>query len=283
MMEKISVNLYGDGRQSAVVADVIYCDRAEQCSFYQNGKCLEERALFNPGCQFGKTDSIRGYTRRAAKYDSFISRWRNDPMYNKTEPPQSLVAVMGDHLFINTGLVYVRKRRDDDDKWQKDVNGYIITNPGFGACFLFLPIEEATNELLKAIFSYRPVGLFDNDIGKQWKEERVPRILQDMKWCAPDIYDRFTSEFPEYIFAPNYVGKNVYVNSLKPGTRFTHNGQAWIYDGEYVTSEKEIGIGLYSPWCIQGSDRCVVKLKVSDKMTVKVESNDIIDENSRFM
>ena len=283
MMEKISVNLYGDGSKKALEAEIIHCDRADQCSFYQQGKCLQCRALFNPGCKFGRSEIVRGYTKRAAKFYEFRDRWMKDPLYNKFSIPKARVAVMGDHLFMATGLVYVRKRNESDEKWRRDVNGYLIMDPGFGTNYLFLPIEDATNELLKAIFSFHPSNLMGDNLTDRYRKDIVSDLLQDLKDCAPEIYQRFTAEFPEYIYEPNYIGKEVYVNSLKPGTRFTRNGKAWIYDGEYVCSEEEMYIGVYSPWCFQESSKSMISLKVNDKMTVKVESNDIIDENSRFM
>lgn len=283
MNEKISVQLYGDGSKKALEAEIIHCDRADQCSFYQQGKCLQNRALFNPGCKFGQSERVRGYTKRASKFYEFRDHWMKDPLYNKTSIPKARVAVMGDHLFMATGLVYVRKRNESDEKWRRDVNGYLIMDPGFGTNYLFLPIEDATNELLKAIFSFYPSSLMGDNLTDRYRKDIVPEILQDLKDCAPEIYQRFTAEFPEYIYEPNYIGKEVYVNSLKPGTRFTRKGRTWIYDGEYVCSEEEMYIGVYSPWCLQDSSKSMISLKVNDKMTVKVESNDIIDENTRFV
>lgn len=287
-MEKISVQLYGGkgifgGRETPLEAEIIYCDRADQCSFHKEGKCLQHRAMFSPGCKFGKSEVVKGYTSRAAKYYDFKKKWQNDPLYGKLEFPNKLVAVMGDHLFINSGMVCVRKRRDDDEKWRKDVNGYIIQDTGFGTSYLFLPLEDATNDLLKEMFSFYPRSLMGDSLNKDWKEKRAPQILQDLKGCAPDIYQRFTTEFPEYIYEPDYIGKAIYIDSLKPGTHFTHKGVTWIYDGEYVCSKKEISIGLVSPWWSEGSSQSMVKIKVNDKMTVKVESNDIVDENTRFV
>ena len=284
-MEKISVNLYGGkfgGKESPLQADIIYCDRAQECSCYKKGKCLEVRALFFPGCKFGKTETVRGYTSRAAKYWDFKKKYTEDPLYGKLSFPKCLVAVMGDTLFIKTGLVDVRKCREGDESWRKDVNGYIIEDPGFGSCHIFLPKEDATNELLKAIFSFVPHNLMGDNLGKKWKEELVPEILQDMKACAPDIYQRFTEEFPEYIFEPNYVGKTVYIDSLKPGVRFTQKNTAWIYDGIYVVSESPVNLSFSSPWWSQGGTSSILKIKVNDEMTIVVESNDIIDKDTRF-
>lgn len=286
--EKIGVQLYGGkpifgrGKESPLEADILFCDRASECSYYQEGKCLNVRAMFAPPCKFGAVSHVKGYTSRAAKYYDFKRRYTEDPLYGKLLYPKRTAAVMRDYLFIATGLVNVRKRREDDEKCRKDINGYIISDPGFGNCCVFMPKEDATNELLKAIFSFVPNTMMGDNMKKEWKEKRVPEILQDIKFCAPDIYQRFTEEFPEYIFEPNYIGKTVYVDSLKPGTRFTQKNVTWLYDGEYVISEKEVALSFASPWWSQGGTKSVLKIKVNSEMTLKVESNEIIDDNVRF-
>lgn len=287
-MEKIAVHLYGGkgifgGKEKPLEADIIYCDRAKECSCYQNGKCFQIRAPFFGGCKFGKTETVKGYTSRAGKYYEFKNRYTGDPLYGKLSFPNTLAAMMGDHLFMKTGLVNVRKRCDRDEVWRKDICGYMIEDPGFGGCCVFLPVEDATNELLKAIFSFTPHSIMGDNLGKRWKGELVPQILQDLKICAPDIYHRFTTEYPEFIYEPNYKGKSIYVNSLKPGTMFTQKNVSWMYDGEYVVSEKPVGLGFTSPWWNQGGNSSILKIKVTDQMTITVESNDIIDEGVRFV
>lgn len=285
-MKQISVTLYGGkglfgGKETPLEAELIFCDRAKECSYYQSGQCLENRAMFNPGCKFGKSQTIKGYTSRAAKYTSFKERYTKDPLYNKTSFPKSYVAVMGDTLFINSGYVDVNKRRDDE-KWRRTVgNDYVLTDPGFGTGRIYLPMEDVSNELLKELFSFHPQLLMGNDRTNAWKK-RVRQILQDMKACTPEIYQRFTAEYPEYIFEMDYIGKKAYVSSLKPGTRFTQNQNTWIYDGEYVSSVGEIDIGLVSPWWHQNGTKTAVRIKVNDEMTFTVESNDIIDGDVRF-
>ena len=63
---------------------------------------------------------------------------------------------MGDVLYIKAAYVEARKRIESDDRWEKDIQGYVIENAGFGIESLFIPIKDATNELLNAIISYSP-------------------------------------------------------------------------------------------------------------------------------
>jgi hypothetical protein len=283
---KINVNLYGGksifgGKETPLEADEIYCDITEQCIFYNEGKCLRCRSFFEPTCKFGRNNVIKGYTSRAMKYHAFKSKYENDEVYNKLHYPKKLVAVIGDNLYMNLKYIHVRKRRETDEKWWgRDVDGYFISEKGFDSGSVFIPLNEVTNSLLHAIFSYQPCAMMGGVI-KNYQDKVVPEILQDLKKVAPDIYNDFISEYPQYNIAPNYIGKKAYVNSLKPNTTFKHKGCEWFYDGEYVSS-KNFDIGISSPWWGDGVQRSDVKLKVTDKMLFVVDDNSIIDEDTRF-
>ena len=51
----INVDLYGDGsRDSRLRAEYIYCDHADVCSVYKEGKCFRKTTLFGVRCEFGR-------------------------------------------------------------------------------------------------------------------------------------------------------------------------------------------------------------------------------------
>src|SRR5574344_1673195 len=163
-MSKINVDLYGGksifgGKESPLEADEIYCDRADRCSFYADGKCLRCRGFLAPKCKFGSNSVIKGYTSRAAKYYDFKRKYEKDEFYNKLHYPSELAAVIGDCLYLNLKYTLVRKRTDKDEAWEKDVNGYLISEVGFCGGSAFIPIADVTNELLYAIFSYKPCAI----------------------------------------------------------------------------------------------------------------------------
>lgn len=287
-MEKICVNLYGGkgllgGKESPLEADEIYCSEAASCSYFKQGLCLKCRAFMAPEiCGYGKVVRTKGYTSRAAKYYDFKRRYANDPVYNRLKyPSDCFCAVMGDKLYLYTNYVDCHKRTERDEKWRRDVDGYIIGNCGFGCNYLCLPKAEATNELLKAIFSYRPTALMGGVI-TAWHEKRVPQILQAMKKCAPDIYGRFVAEYPEYVFEDDYIGKAAFIETLKNGTVFSVNGNDWRISGEYVETINEIDIGLGSPFWTQGGTKSRLRIKINPKMTVKITDNGIVDDDTRF-
>lgn len=282
---KINVDLYGGkgflgGRETPLEADEIYCDMYEQCTFYKEGKCLRCRSFLSPTCKFGRNNIIKGYTSRAMKYYDFKNKYQSDEVYNKLSYPKKLAAVIGDNLYMNLKYTLVRKRRETDEKWRRDVDGYIISEAGFSSSNVFIPLNEVTDALLYAIFSYKPHAIMGGVI-EDYQKKVVPDILQDLKKAAPNIYNDFITKHPEYDLAPNYIGKKAYVNSLKPNTKFKYKGCEWLYDGEYVSTEN-FDIGLYSPWLGDGVNRSDIKMKVTDKMLFEINDNSIVDEDTKF-
>ena len=278
MMEKINVQLYGTS-DKPLEADTIYCDRAEECSFYKSGKCLNCRALFAPKCKFGHVDTIKGYSKRAAKFYDFKRKYETDPVYNKLDYPESIVGLLGDTIYINTAYVDVRELRETDPVY-RGTDGYYVTHPGFGNCKLFILKDKLTNNLMKRMFSFSPTSLSGGTI-KEWKEKRVPKILEGLKKHVSDVYDRFVAEYPEYKYEPDYVGKTAYVDSLDIWTKFRHNGMTWTKEEEYVVSE-EANLGTKSPWFWNDATTGTMRIKITPKMKIKVEDNDIVNERTRF-
>lgn len=287
-MDKINVDLYGGkglfgGKETPLEADEIYCDKYAECSFYKERKCLRCRSFLQPVCKFGKNIITKGYTSRARKYYDFKRKYQSDEKYNALNYPSNCYAgKIGDTLFLNTRYVDVHERNERTEAWRKDINGYVIENCGFGNNYVFIPLEKVSTNLLHAIFTYAPTAIMGGRIDA-YQKKVVPQILQELKSIAPDIYGLFVKEHPEFIFTPDYVGKRAYINSLKPGTKFRYKDSDWLYDGTFVISMGNYDIGLNSPWWSQGAKMAEeVKIKVTDKMTIEILDNNIVDETTKF-
>ena len=185
---------------------------------------------------------------------------------------------MNDHLFLATTYVIVRKKQPDDV--EKSINGYIIKTSGFNVPSNFIPLKDVTNELLYNIFSYTPAAMLGGKI-EAYHDEVVLDILQTMKRIVPDIYNKFILKYPQYDITPNYIGKNAYIYSLKPNTTFEYKGYTWVFDGEYV-STTDFKLDSDLPWWFQEKSYIDIKIKVTEKMTIKINDNSIVDENTKF-
>lgn len=280
-MTKINVDLYGGkslfgGKESPLEADEIFCDRADKCSFYADGKCLRCRSFLAPKCKFGSNSVTRGYTSRAAKYYDFKQKYQKDELYNKLHYPSELAAVIDDVLYMNLKFTLVRKRAEKDDAWRKDINGYLISEVGFCSGDVFIPISDATNELLYAIFSYKPCAMMGGVIQK-YQSKVVPDVLMSLKKCAPKIYTNFILEYPQYDLKPDYVGKYAYIKTMVDGSVLTdcHGNNFTLKDGKLIGEKIKLG---FTPF--NGVMDCVVE--VADSKTYKVDTNSQCDENTRF-
>lgn len=278
---KINVDLYGGkslfgGKEKPLEADEIYCDRADKCSFYADGKCLRCRSFLAPTCKFGKDSVIRGYTSRAAKYYDFKRKYEKDESYNKLHYPSELAAVIDDFLYLNLKFTRVWKRTEKDEAWRKDVNGYLISDAGFGSKSVFIPMPDVTNELLYAIFSYRPCAIMGGVI-QDYQSKVVPDVLMSLKKCAPKIYSNFISEYPQYDLEPNYVGKYAYIKTMVNGSTLTdcHGNNFTLEDEKLIGKNIKRG---FTPF--DGVMDCIVE--VADSKTYKVDANSQCDENTKF-
>lgn len=282
-MDKINVNLYGGkgllgGRETPLEADIIYCDKYNECTFYKENKCLRCCSFLAPTCKFGRNSVIKGYTSRAKKYYEFKSRYTSDETYDKLHYPSSLVAVIGDTLYMNLKYTNVRKRNESVDKWDRGVEGYIIRDAGFIADGnIFIQLSDVTNTLLNKIFSYRPRAIMGGEISA-YQEKIVPDIIQDLKRVAPEIYENFISEYPEYDIAPNYVGKYAYIKTMVDGSELKdcHGNSYILHDGKLYCDNMTKG---FVPFHGESAN---VEVIVGDDATYQITSNEQCNENTRF-
>lgn len=284
-MDKINVDLYSGkgifgGREIPMVAVETYCDVYDKCSYYKSGKCLNVRNFLGNNCKFGKVSVIKGYTSRAKKYYEFKSNYEKDEVYHKLSYPKQRTAVINGNFYVDLVYVCVREKKETDD-YGKVVGNYIVFNDLFENKASFIRLNELTNILLYVIFSYKPHALVGGVI-EDYQKKIVPEVLQELKRLMPHTYDCFVSEYPEYNFEPNYIGKKAYISSLKPNTKFMYKGREWLYDGEYV-STSNYDVRSASPWYLSnGAHHTDVRFKVNDNMIFEVQDNSIVDENTRF-
>jgi hypothetical protein len=281
MPKKINVNLYGGksifgGKESPLEADIIYCDKSDKCSFFAKGRCLRCRSFLQPSCKFGIKNTTTGYTSRAKKYHDFRSKYTSDDCYNNLKYPSELVGTVDGYLYLNLKFVMVRKKTEKDDAWRSETNGYIIDSVGFCSGDVWIPKEEATNELLHKILSYHPRAMMGGEIS-DYQAKVVPDILMGLKKCAPEIYEHLIAEYQQFDVAPNYVGKYAYINTMVDGSILTdcHGDKYTLKDGFLIGKQIKRAFNPFN-----GVMDCVVK--VDDSETYKIDDNSQCDENTKF-
>jgi len=85
----INVDLYGDGsRNSRLRAEYIYCDHADVCSVYKEGKCFRKTTLFGVRCEFGHIACVDGGTKKTKMYGRVYSEAKDSERYHKLSYPQ---------------------------------------------------------------------------------------------------------------------------------------------------------------------------------------------------
>lgn len=287
-MKQINVDLYGGksifgGKEEPLVARYIHCDSADKCSLYAEGKCLNVYGLLLAECPFGKMSSIKGYTSRAAKYRTFKNNIQQDPTYRKLDYPSdsSLVCIVEDILIIRLKWVGVQpycadKKYEYGDKIVN--NKWVLSDPWKGydkIKKLIIPKEECTPEILNEFFSFIPYSLMGGKIDK-YQESVVPSIITELKRKVPEIYKNLVNKYPKYIKEDNWIGKTAYINSIVNGSKLTLDRGTFIKNGEYLT-------GTYrSSFLPFGADVADLKLKITEKMTYKIDDNSQVNENTVF-
>lgn len=143
-MDKINVNLYGGksifgGRETPLEAEMTYCDKYKNCSFYKQGKCFSA-GRWQQNCKFGKKVRQKGYTSRALKYNDFRDKYRKDECYNKLDEPNNTIGKIEDTFVINVRYLH-----------EKEGGGYEIETNIFSHPLIYINENDFKNELISLI------------------------------------------------------------------------------------------------------------------------------------
>lgn len=270
-MDKINVDLYGGksifgGRETPLNADIIYCEKYKNCSFYQKGKCFCAGRI-GPNCKFGRKQNIQGYTSRAIKYSEFKRKYKEDECYSKLDEPNNKIGKIEDTFVINMSYLH-----------EKEGGGYEIETSLFSSELIYIPEDKFTNDLIKLICDGKPRTIFGNEIIKSYQEKDVPRFLYELKTEFRDIYNRFVNEYPDYKNREmNFVGRYAYIKTLKNGTELLdcHNN-IWKFENDEIVCYE------WKTWLPFGKTPAETRIKITDDMTYKITDNSQVDENTKF-
>lgn len=286
-MTKINANLYGGKnlfgkKEKPLEADILYCSCPDKCSLYQEGKCLNCRALGGDRCKYGKKITEKGYTSKAKKYHSFREKYTTDDCYGKLSYPNSTsFAVIGNELWLCLQYVDVYKPKENDSRSVNEFgyalrSSHSVLNGGGNAHILK---EEATPDFLNQIFTYVPRSLFGNEPISEYSDKIVPNILQEMRRRTPEIYKALVDKYPKYTeMLPDYIGKRAYIRTMVEGSVLTdcHGNTAVLRNGKLYCERYTKGFVPFDGTVAE----CIIE--IGEKQVYKIDDNSQCDENTIF-
>ena len=275
---KINTSLYGGKsffrgiRDTKYRAEVISCD-CEHCSFREKGMCLKVTSVLSHFCEYGKKYIFEGYTPQAMACHEWLHVFRSDETYGKLSyvPSDIRFGVIGEYYFINTTFVGVT--------WKENGEYAFETTTG-PKSHVFIKKEDINVDFLEDLLSYKPYALMGGVI-REYQESIVPMILRQMRALAPELFSLLTETYPHFAdIVPNFVGKTVYVKTLKPDIdiRIQNSGTFHLSaDRKTLTCTD-----YHSSFLPFGAKTSQLVIPVTDEMTYKVQSNSEITDDTEI-
>lgn len=254
---------------SRLRAEYIYCDHADVCSVYKEGKCFRKTTLFGVRCEFGRIAYVDGGTKKTKMYGRVYSEAKDSERYHKLSyPNNTYIAKIGDGAFL--APPYVRIERGPDSR-------LFCHNPGFGCNRLFVSIDELTPDNINRICTYHPRAMLGEEI-KSYQTEIIPLFLRQLSKLFPEQYNAFIAAFPDYeLKAPDYRGKYAKLSTYNRELTYRDaHGNSFRFDGNELVCDK-YRIGGFMPFSSSGYAQ--MRIPVTDDMQVKItDSNQVTDQ-----
>jgi len=281
MENKIHVGLYGGkgifgGKETPQRAEIIYCDKANECDLYKNGQCVNVTSPFSSRCKFGKIHTERGYTSRAQKYYSFNNKYKSDEKYSKLKYPSGdFVANVGEVVMLNITYCSISKLESGE---------YQLNNPAFRSSLAYIDIKDFSLELIKRICDFRPQAMMGGTIS-EYQTKSIPNFLINLKRGFPDLYNALINKYPEYKREFNYVGKKALLSTINHGevkyksSNYPEFNELWNWDGENLTF---LSGYVHKPNVCSDFEISCMKIKPKSNSYVEIHDNAQVNDNTIF-
>lgn len=260
----IHVQLFGSGsRDSRLRAEYVYCDCAEQCSAFKDGKCYRTGSgLFSPRCKCGKTVSVDGGEKRSKKYGEVYTAAKNDDKYQKLNyPSNSSIIRIGDKAQIVLPNIDITI-----DNGKLVVKDLVFITPQS----VLIDKELLTPDNLARICSFLPSTMFGDGVYYGYRDKIIPHFLFQLSKLFPKEYDSFVQSYTEYAdLAPDFRKMRAKLNTLDRSYPVVDDrGNVFNFEGEYLVCENYKNALL--PF---ESYETYIKIKITDKMTARITDN----------
>lgn len=267
--KKIHVGLYGDGSRNARLREeIIYCDHADECSLYKEGKCLKITSPFASYCPLGSLRMVDGGTKRSKAFQRVGAEARSDEYYGKLKRAyNTYFAVAGDWVIVGGMSLRLEFSYNNEGR-----PVFTVGNPGFmSGMYVVIPKSEFTVDVVKKIYDARPQALMGGEI-KTFREQHLPFFFLQMKKVWPEKYAEFVDAVPDVKnLVPNYVGKWARVSTLNRDSII----DGFKFDGDYL-------VGEYNKFLPFNAKSAQLKIPITDDLKVKITSNDWVTEDTVF-
>lgn len=282
MSNIIHVGLYGGkspfgGKEEPLVADVISCSQASDCSFYSNGTCLMVRSMRSTGCRFGSLQQYKGYTRKAKKYYEFKDQWTNHEMYEKLKSPKKRLGLINGLVYFLYPYVHFVKTEGGDIKLADPL---LISGGPY-----VIPYRDFTPELIHRIVTFRPQAVMGGTI-ETYQKETVPLFLAHLLEVLPVRYREFVNSYPQYNTKVTYIGRRAKLLTLNPSvveyktSRYPEFNEEWYWDGEYLTLQKGKPANVK---VIRDYELVEMKIKPTENAVVMVTDDSQVSSSTAFV
>lgn len=276
---KINTMLYnGLNNNDKNRAEIIHCDKYQNCSLYKAGKCLCVSQIFAHTCEFGRVDKIDGYTPRSSSYRSFVDKYMNDECHGKLHRPNNwYIAVVDDTVLLNLIYVIVEKRQWTGYEW-KELSSYHVNRAVYTSTISYINKDEFTIDLFERICMFRPIALNGDNISI-YNTKIIPNLVNDLKKLMPDFYSQLIDKFPELAnLKVDYRDRFAYIYSLRDDVELKTNNGTFIKQVDRL-----ICSDYHSPLLPFGGKTGKLFINITPEMTVKITDNNIVDENTVFI
>ena len=285
---KINIGLYGDGKKSKYKAREIYCENCDKCGLYKDGTCLRVvRGFSDNNCKYGRIRVIDGYTTRAQKCSSWLSGVRNSEYYHKLDyPDNAYAAIIGDFVWLNLIYTEIWERTKENRRCEYERLGWQVSERrGFSTGACFVPKSALTPELLERALTFRPHALMGGEI-ETYRTKIVPQVITDLRKICPELIAKVLEINPALDVAENYIGRKVYINSLKVGTVLKEKVNGIVTATYTLTMNTHNGKlylkGKCYQWHFGGNRQQDVEIEVTDDMTYVVDDSSMVTTGTKF-
>lgn len=277
----IHVGLYGGksifgGRETPQRAEIIYCDRHNECSYYKNGHCLNVTSPFSSRCKYGRISVAHGYTSRAKKYYEFDSEYRKHESLHKLRYPSKKLGLIGDIVVFPYPHIYIKETESGELK---------LDNPCFGSNIAFINYDKFTAEFINKLCSFRPQAMMGGTITDYQKKE-VPLFLAHLKEVLSERYAEVKAKYPNLVREINYIGRKALLKTIAPSyvtyesRQYPQFDEKWRWDGETLIRES----GYVSSFNVTKDYEVLeIKIKPTDKSVITISSNEQVTDSTVFV